>query len=90
MNVRRAPSASKQVDLQANTAILFELVKQAELAKVTLRKQTPLIQVIDQPILPLAKEEFGKIKGIVIFSFGFSFVISIYIIVRRLLKRIML
>jgi hypothetical protein len=37
------------------TAILTELVKQSELAKVTLRKET-LIQVIDRP-LPLKKKE---------------------------------
>ena len=53
LNVRRAPVARNQVDVQANTAILTELVKQSELAKVTLRKETPLIQVIDKPILPL-------------------------------------
>jgi hypothetical protein len=41
------------------------------LAKVTLRKETPLIQIIDRPILPLAKERFGKAKGIVL---GFSWV----------------
>jgi hypothetical protein len=63
LNVRRAPSARRQVDVQANTAILTELVKQTELAKVTLRKETPLIQVIDRPILPLEKEKVGKIKG---------------------------
>ena len=54
LNVKRVPSARRQVDVQANTAILTEIVKQAELAKVTLRKETPLIQVIDQPILPLS------------------------------------
>jgi len=64
LNVRRAPSARRQVDVQANTAILTELVKQTELAKVTLRKETPLIQVIDRPIMPLPIEVFGKIKGI--------------------------
>ncbi|EJG01868.1 Wzz/FepE/Etk N-terminal domain-containing protein [Flavobacterium sp. F52] len=64
LNVRRAPSARRQVDVQANTAILTELVKQSELAKVTLRKETPLIQVIDRPILPLPIDRFGKAKGI--------------------------
>ena len=53
LNVRRAPSVRRQVDVQANTAILTELVKQTELAKVTLRRETPLIQIIDRPILPL-------------------------------------
>ncbi|MFT5266516.1 MAG: hypothetical protein ACI8YQ_005281, partial [Polaribacter sp.] len=61
LNVRRTPSARRQVDVQANTAILTELVKQSELAKVTLRKETPLIQIIDRPILPLKKDKFGKV-----------------------------
>jgi hypothetical protein len=89
MNVRRAPSARRQVDVQANTAILTELVKQTELAKVTLRKETPLIQVIDQPILPLKKEKFGKAKGIVFGGFLAGFLTVLGLIVRRLLKQLM-
>lgn len=88
MNVRRAPSARRQVDVQANTAILTELVKQTELAKVTLRKETPLIQVIDQPILPLKKEKFGKAKGIVMGGFLAGFLVVLGLIIRRLLKLI--
>jgi hypothetical protein len=88
MNVRRAPSARRQVDVQANTAILTELVKQTELAKVTLRKETPLIQVIDQPILPLKKEKLGKGKGIVIGGFLAGFLILILLIVKRILKQL--
>ncbi|HRL71287.1 MAG TPA: Wzz/FepE/Etk N-terminal domain-containing protein [Flavobacterium sp.] len=88
MNVRRAPSARRQVDVQANTAILTELVKQTELAKVTLRKETPLIQVIDQPILPLKKEKFGKAKGIVMGGFLAGFLIVFWLIVRRIIKQL--
>ena len=88
MNVRRAPSARRQVDVQANTAILTELVKQTELAKVTVRKETPLIQVIDQPILPLKKEKFGKAKGIVIGGFLVGFLVVLGLIIRKLLKTI--
>ena len=88
MNVRRAPSARRQVDVQANTAILTELVKQTELAKVTLRKETPLIQVIDQPILPLKKEQFGKAKGIVLGGVLAGFLIVIFLIIRRVLKQL--
>lgn len=68
-NVKRVPSAKEQVDVQANTAILEELVKQTELAKVSLRQQTPLIQVIDRPILPLEKEETSLLKSIVVGGF---------------------
>jgi hypothetical protein len=86
LNVRRAPSARRQVDVQANTAILTELVKQNELAKVTLRKETPLIQVIDQPILPLKKEKFGKAKGIVLGGILAGFLTVLILIIRRIFK----
>ena len=86
LNVRRAPSARRQVDVQANTAILTELVKQTELAKVTLRKETPLIQVIDQPILPLKMEKFGKAKGIVLGGVLAGFLTVLVLITRRVFK----
>lgn len=89
LNVRRTPASRSQVDVQANTAILTELVKQSELAKVTLRKETPLIQVIDQPILPLAKERLGKIKGILIGGVLGGFLTLVGLIVRRTLKRLL-
>jgi hypothetical protein len=86
LNVRRAPSARRQVDVQANTAILTELVKQTELAKVTLRKETPLIQIIDKPILPLAKQRFGKAKGIVMGGILAGFLVVLGLILKRLIK----
>jgi hypothetical protein len=86
LNVRRAPSARRQVDVQANTAILTELVKQTELAKVAVRKETPLIQVIDRPIFPLPTERFGKAKGLVIGLVFGGFLMVLVLIVRRILK----
>ena len=86
LNVRRAPSARRQVDVQANTAILTELVKQTELAKVTLRKETPLIQVIDRPILPLPKERFGKAKGIIMGGFLGGFFAFLILVLKRIIN----
>jgi hypothetical protein len=88
MNVRRAPSARRQVNVQANTAILTELVKQSELAKVTLRKDTPLIQVIDKPILPLKKEKFGKAMGIMLGGILAGFLVVMFLIGIRFLKQV--
>jgi len=90
LNVRRAPSARRQVDVQANTAILTELVKQTELAKVTLRKETPLIQIIDQPILPLKKEKFSNAKGIVLGGILAGFLTVLVLLIRRIFKQIQL
>ncbi|MDR6846391.1 Wzz/FepE/Etk N-terminal domain-containing protein [Flavobacterium granuli] len=88
LNIRRTPSARRQVDVQANTAILTELVKQAELAKVTLRKETPLIQVIDRPILPLPKERFGKAKGLVMGSFLAGFLMILVLLIRKTIDKL--
>lgn len=88
LNVRRAPSARRQVDVQANTAILTELVKQTEMAKVALRKETPLIQVIDRPILPLKKEKFGKAEGIVMGGFLSGFLVIFGLILKRIVSRL--
>ncbi|WP_338407598.1 lipopolysaccharide biosynthesis protein [uncultured Flavobacterium sp.] len=83
LNVRKVPSSRKQVDVQANTAILIELVKQSELAKITLRRETPLIQVIDRPILPLKKDKFGKAQGIVYGGFLSGLLLVILLIVKK-------
>ncbi|MFM1754722.1 MAG: hypothetical protein RLZZ236_1661 [Bacteroidota bacterium] len=88
LNVNRAPSAKRQVDVQANTAILTELVKQTELAKVTLRKETPLIQVIDRPILPLPKEQLGKAKGILLGGVLAGFLTLFVLLFRLVLNKI--
>ena len=34
--------------------------------KMSLLKETPLLEVIDQPVYPLAKEKLGKAKGIAV------------------------
>jgi hypothetical protein len=88
LNVKRVPSARRQVDVQANSAIFSELIKQTEMAKVALRKETPLIQVIDQPILPLPKEKFGKAKGILLGGILAVFLTILGLIIRRIFKEI--
>lgn len=89
LNVMRVPSAKKQVEVQANTAILTELVKQTELSKVTLRKETPLIQVIDRPIYPLQKERFGKIRGAIYGGLLGAFLVMLFLVLKRVFKNTM-
>jgi hypothetical protein len=86
-NIKGAPSKKRQIDVQANTAILTNLVVQLELAKITLRKETPLIQLIDRPILPLQKEKFGKLKSIILGGFLAGFLYILYLIFGRLYRK---
>ena len=86
-NIKGAPSKKKQIDVQTNTAILTNLVVQLELAKITLRKETPLIQLIDRPILPLQKEKFGKLISIILGGFLSGFLFILYLIFGHLYKK---
>ncbi|HEY0897519.1 MAG TPA: Wzz/FepE/Etk N-terminal domain-containing protein [Sphingobacteriaceae bacterium] len=61
MQVLQVPSQSNQIAVQRNVAVLTELVKNLELARITLRKVTPLIQIIDLPDLPLEESKPGLI-----------------------------
>jgi len=88
MNVKRSPSARRQVDVQANTAILTQLVGNLELAKITLRKETPLLQIIDRPSFPLEKEKVGKIKSLVLGGFLAGFLTVLYLVFSSLYKKL--
>jgi hypothetical protein len=86
-NVKRTPSTRRQVDVQANTAILTQLVAQLELSKVSLRKETPLVQLIDRPILPLEKDKVGKLKAIIIGGFLTGFLTVLYLVFEQLYRK---
>jgi uncharacterized protein involved in exopolysaccharide biosynthesis len=89
-NVKKTPSTRRQVDVQANTAILTQLVAQLELSKVSLRKETPLVQLIDRPILPLEKDKVGRLKSLELGGFFGGFLTVLYLIFARLYKKIIL
>ncbi len=88
LNIRRTPSTKRQIDVQANSAILTQLVANLELAKVTQRKETPLIQVIDKPIYPLNIDKMSKRKTAVSGAFLALFAAVVSLLMIRLLKNI--
>ena len=87
-NVKRTPSTRRQVDVQANTAILTQLVAQLELSKVSLRKETPLVQLIDRPILPLEKEKLGRIKTFLLGGFLAGFLTVLFLVFGELYRKL--
>jgi len=83
-------SQRKQVDVQAGTAILSELVKNLELAKMNLLQSTPLIQVIDKPIMPLERHKLGRLKGLMIGGVIAVFLTALIILTKEIFRKIML
>ena len=86
-NVKKTPGTRRQVDVQANTAILTQLVAQLELSKVSLRKETPLVQIIDRPILPLEKEKVGRLKSLILGGFLAGFLTVLYLVFGQLYRK---
>ncbi|RLJ73890.1 Wzz/FepE/Etk N-terminal domain-containing protein [Pedobacter alluvionis] len=86
---RVAPTQKAQFSAETNKAILSEMVKNLEMTKLGLLKETPLVQIIDKPIYPLQKEQLGKSKGIVLGGFLFGFMAIMSLIVKRTFIRIL-
>ncbi|QKJ29389.1 lipopolysaccharide biosynthesis protein [Mucilaginibacter mali] len=83
--ILRTPSQYRQVKVVADQAILTELVKNLEVSKIALRKETPLIQIIDTPILPLEKEKVGRLKGAILGGGIMGFLTVCFFLLKRLI-----
>jgi uncharacterized protein involved in exopolysaccharide biosynthesis len=73
-------------EVQVLNTMYLELIKNTEIVKMSLLNETPIIQIVDTPILPLSIVKRSFMFWITIFSFlGFS-IISFIIIIRKLVK----
>jgi len=79
----------KQIDLQIASTAYGEVIKNLEVAKITLQKETPLIQVIDQPVLPLLKEKASKRNGLLIGGFLAGFLMVGFLLGQRWYREMM-
>lgn len=86
--ILRVPSQKRQIDAEANKAILVELVKNLELSKISLMKETPLIQVVDVPMFPLKKIAPGKVPSMILGGFLLVLLTAIGLLARRGFKTI--
>ena len=87
--ILRVPSQKKQLDVQVNAKAYEEIIKNLEIAKITFRKEKPLIQVIDEPVLPLQVDKLGKAKGLILGGIIFGFFAILYLLIKRVFNGIM-
>lgn len=85
----KVPSQKKVVDVEMNKAILEELVKNLEIAKINLRRESPLFQMIDKPVLPLEKKRVGKFKGILLGGISLGFLTLLFLSVKLLVVKLL-
>ena len=67
-------------------SVYLELRKNIELAHMSVLNETPLIQIVDKPVLPLENINRSDLFWIVIFTFLGVFTICFIIILRKLVR----
>jgi hypothetical protein len=87
--LRIAPTQKAGISVETNKAILGALVQSLEMSKLALMKETPLLEVIDQPVYPLTQDRFGKIKGFLIGYFLSSVLVIFFISVKRIIHKLL-
>lgn len=89
LSIKRVSSTRRQIDVQANSLMLSQFLQNLALAKISLQKETPLIQIIDLPSFPLAETKFNKLMSIIIGGFlGLVFSILILTGIKLSIKTI--
>ncbi len=79
----------QQTDVQILRTTYIDLVRSLESAKTTLMRETPLIQYIDLPILPLKSASSGMIKNFILFFLLGAFLITVYLSIRKGIRYIL-
>ena len=86
----KASGRLKELQLMRTVEVLntmyLEIVKNLELSKITLLNQTPIIQIIDKPILPLKEDKKSKTVLGLLGAFLGGFLSVCFFIFRKLFK----
>lgn len=72
------------------STIFASVIQNLELAKFTLSQETPVIQIVDAPILPLKVEKISRIKTAFMGSLIFAFIVIVGIIFKRIYNGIIM
>tara|TARA_B000000532_G_scaffold242860_1_gene237709 strand:- start:3751 stop:4776 length:1026 start_codon:yes stop_codon:yes gene_type:complete len=73
-------------EVKVLNAMYLEIVKNLEILKMTLLEDTPIIQVVDYPILPLQSLKRPTIFSMLIFGLLGMFIASFIVLLRKLIK----
>ncbi|MFT4153295.1 hypothetical protein [Parafilimonas sp.] len=84
--IQRSGAQQSQARASALGEAYGQVLQNLELAKITLQKETPLYQIIDEPTLPLEEDKLGRIALIVIGGFIATVAVSLLLIILKLFK----
>jgi uncharacterized protein involved in exopolysaccharide biosynthesis len=79
----------KQIDVEVLKSMYANVIQNLEVTKIQRAQEEPIIEIIDEPILPLKVEKFGKVKGALMFFTLFSFLASLLIFFRKYMRSLL-
>ena len=86
MAERMIPIQSSRVNTEISQATLGTLLQHLEMSKIALLKESPLLQIVDEPILPLAKKKVGKLIGIIVGGAVGGFLALLILVIRKIIR----
>jgi len=89
MQYAAVPAIKQQNSAQLYATVYTEVLKNLETLKLDLARETPIVQIIDTPRLPLNKEGLGKAKALVIGGVLGGFLIVFYLLGALFLKSVL-
>jgi hypothetical protein len=83
VNVQR-----KQTDITVLAGAYAEILKNLEIARFTLQRETPLVQIVDSPVLPLRLIKTGRALGGIIGGILAGLLCVIFIVAKDTLRQL--
>jgi hypothetical protein len=85
----KTKQVKKQVDVEVLKTMYGNIIQNLEMTKFQRSQEEPIIEIIDEPILPLKMEKFGKGKGILIGGILTGFLLLGFLALRKVLNGLM-
>jgi hypothetical protein len=88
--IRRSSAQQNQFNATVVGTAYGEVVKNLEVAKITLQKETPLFQIIDKPVIPLKVKKASVIISVLLGVFLAVAISSLFLIAHNIYQRILM
>lgn len=86
LQAQRIPAQEAQLNATALGNAYGEVLKDLEIAKISLQKETPLYQIVDAPEFPLIADKTGRLIGLIVGGFAGGFLMVLFLILKKLLS----
>jgi uncharacterized protein involved in exopolysaccharide biosynthesis len=86
----KTTQVKKQIDVEVLKSMYGNVIQNLEVTKIQRAQEEPIIEIIDEPILPLSKEKMGVVKGMILLLFLFEFLFISILVIRRIFTNLVL